>query len=188
MKQYYYIDGEQHGPISLEELKKKNIGRDTLIWYEGMGDWTKASEVEELSSFFQTKEESTFDMKKDEVVFVNERGGGENFNTNSEKNNNKSMFQNPFSFNGRIRRTEYGISFILYIIAANIVSAGVAEGMGILALGYIPLLWFLWAQGAKRCHDLGNSGWWQIIPFYVFWLLFQNGVHGSNSYGENPKS
>lgn len=102
------------------------------------------------------------------------------------------MFNNPFSFDGRIRRTEYGLSFIFYVIAAVIVNAIMASGgrdsgAAIIGLAYIPMLWFLWAQGAKRCHDVGNSGWWQLIPFYVFWLLFQDGVHGANQYGENPK-
>lgn len=32
----------------------------------------------------------------------------------------------------------------------------------------VPYCWFIWAQGAKRCHDRGNSGWYQIIPFYGF--------------------
>jgi len=49
------------------------------------------------------------------------------------------------------------------------------------------LLWFLWAQGAKRCHDLGKNGWWQIIPFYVLLLVFQDGQPGLNKYGFNPK-
>jgi uncharacterized membrane protein YhaH (DUF805 family) len=100
------------------------------------------------------------------------------------------MFKNPFSFEGRIRRTEYGLSFIFYAIAAGIINVIVEESRGdavILGLAYIPMLWFLWAQGAKRCHDVGNSGWWQLIPFYVFWLLFQDGQPGPNQYGENPK-
>lgn len=100
------------------------------------------------------------------------------------------MFKNPFSFEGRIRRTEYGISIIIYAICATILNAIVEASNGdasILLFAYIPLLWFLWAQGAKRCHDVGNSGWWQLIPLYGFWLLFQDGQYGSNQYGENPK-
>jgi len=99
------------------------------------------------------------------------------------------MFKNPFSFEGRIRRTEYGVSFIIYAVIAVIVNAIISSSSdaAILGIAYIPMLWFLWAQGAKRCHDLGNNGWWQIIPFYALWLLFQDGQHGSNQYGENPK-
>jgi uncharacterized membrane protein YhaH (DUF805 family) len=43
------------------------------------------------------------------------------------------------------------------------------------------------AQGAKRCHDRGNSGIWQIIPFYGLWMLFADGDLGRNEYGANPK-
>jgi uncharacterized membrane protein YhaH (DUF805 family) len=99
------------------------------------------------------------------------------------------MFKNPFSFDGRIRRTEYGVSFIIYVVIAVIVNAIIesSHDAAILGLAYIPMLWFLWAQGAKRCHDVGNNGWWQIIPFYALWLLFQDGQPGTNKYGENPK-
>lgn len=54
-------------------------------------------------------------------------------------------------------------------------------------LVYIPLIWFLIAQGAKRSHDRGNSGWYQIIPFYGLWLLFADSESGKNEYGLNPK-
>lgn len=77
------------------------------------------------------------------------------------------MFKNPFSFEGRIRRTEYGISLIIYAVCATLIGIIIDESYGelaFLAFAYIPMLWFLWAQGAKRCHDLGNSGWWQLIP------------------------
>jgi uncharacterized membrane protein YhaH (DUF805 family) len=99
------------------------------------------------------------------------------------------MFNNPFSFDGRIRRTEYGLSMILYFVAYAILFAVVASDrdFSILFIAMIPMLWFLWAQGAKRCHDLGNSGWWQLIPFYPLWLIFQDGQIGVNQYGENPK-
>jgi uncharacterized membrane protein YhaH (DUF805 family) len=107
------------------------------------------------------------------------------------------MFKNPFSFEGRIRRTEYGLSFIIFVVARVIITFIAAAmstnsydnsgAVGIAFIFSIPLLWLLWAQGAKRCHDVGNSGWWQLIPFYALWLLFQDGQPGSNQYGDNPK-
>jgi uncharacterized membrane protein YhaH (DUF805 family) len=104
------------------------------------------------------------------------------------------MFKNVFSFQGRIRRMEYGISYLIYMVfsvIADLISeyyipnADVSR-MFILLL-YIPLIWFMLAQGSKRCHDRGNSGWYQIIPFYAFWMLFADGDIGPNEYGDNPK-
>lgn len=110
------------------------------------------------------------------------------------------MFKAPFSFEGRIRRTEYGLSLIIYsfylVFIQLIIGAGSSSSYdsnnGAAAFLYlillIPGLIFLWAQAAKRCHDVGNSGWWQLIPFYGLWLLFQDGDAGANTYGVNPKS
>jgi uncharacterized membrane protein YhaH (DUF805 family) len=101
------------------------------------------------------------------------------------------MFKSPFSFTGRIRRMEYGITFIIYLIFYAFMmfgmdAAGAAGGIVFLVL-LVPVIWFLWAQGAKRCHDVGRSGWWQIVPFYFFVLLFQDGDPNRNEYGSNPK-
>lgn len=101
------------------------------------------------------------------------------------------MFRRPFSFKGRIRRLEYGLSYIVaWIYAAfasvmNELSGGGTDASVILWL--IPFYWFLFAQGAKRCHDRGNSGWYQLIPFYGLWLLFGDSDKGDNEYGPNPK-
>ena len=106
---------------------------------------------------------------------------------------NKGMFNKPFSFKGRIRRLEYGISFIVYFIWYMIIeiaskTPNLSQGAAILILiSIIPVIWFLWAQGCKRCHDRGNSGWYQIIPFYFIVLLFGDGEPGNNDYGTNPK-
>lgn len=99
------------------------------------------------------------------------------------------MFQSPFSFEGRIRRSEFGISLIIYSVCYAIaMEISTSKSGAVLAIiMYIPMLWFLWAQGAKRCHDLGKSGFWQIIPFYVLWMLFEDGQLGQNEFGENPK-
>jgi len=110
----------------------------------------------------------------------------------------KKMFAAPFSFTGRIRRSEYGISCILgffymyavmfvLIVATNMNMNAEAVTLLYLAL-YFPYLWFILAQGAKRCHDRNHSGWYQIIPFYKLWMLFAGGDYGRNDYGESPKN
>jgi uncharacterized membrane protein YhaH (DUF805 family) len=107
--------------------------------------------------------------------------------------NNKRMFSSPFSFEGRIRRTEYCLSFLIYLIWLIIIGESVDGNemsdsfATFLLLSIITIIWFILAQGTKRCHDRNNSGWYQIIPFYVFWLLFAEGDNGANDYGEPPK-
>ncbi len=50
MKQYYYSNGqEQFGPFSFENLKEKNITEETLIWFEGLEEWTSAKNIKEIA-------------------------------------------------------------------------------------------------------------------------------------------
>jgi uncharacterized membrane protein YhaH (DUF805 family) len=104
------------------------------------------------------------------------------------------MFGNAFSPYGRIRRLEYGLSYLAYFLGLIILQLvfGTNDNNNVLvALFYLVFFsiwtWFLLAQGTKRCHDRGNSGWYQFIPFYAFWMLFANGDDGENAYGPNPK-
>jgi len=49
VKRYYYADNtEPKGPFSQEELLIYPIKPDTLIWYEGLKDWTPARELPEF--------------------------------------------------------------------------------------------------------------------------------------------
>jgi serine/threonine protein kinase len=89
----------------------------------------------------------------------------------------KKMFSKPFSFNGRIRRTEYGLSIIISA-TINLITLGI---------GILLTLPYMLAQGAKRCHDLGKSGWYQLIPFFGIWMLFVEGSVDENKYGPSPK-
>lgn len=90
------------------------------------------------------------------------------------------MLKQLFSFNGRIGRFEYRTTFILYffnnwlfILVDEQQHAGLFAF--ILALLILPFSWILLAQGAKRCHDFGVNGWYQIIPFYFLIMLFRKG-------------
>ena len=180
--QYYYtIDGKQFGPYGLSILLSK-IDSTTLVWREGI-EWTNASNIEELKKFFNKKND----------IPVNSTSFQSSIRENEEEFispiQNK-MFAAPFSFDGRIRRTEYCISIIafyfLYLALAAILFKG-RTSTGIFGLAYIPLIWFSLAQGAKRCHDRNNSGWFQLIPFYIFWMLFAEGDSDSNNFGNSPK-
>ena len=101
------------------------------------------------------------------------------------------MFKNPFFFSGRITRTEFCISAIIYWFATGSLSLVIQSGNihPILAflIFYIPLGWFLCEKGTKRCHDRGNVCWYQLIPGYFIWMMFAKGEIGPNEYGLNPK-
>lgn len=108
------------------------------------------------------------------------------------------MFQNIFSFEGRIRRLEYGLSFLIYLVYVVVITnlllvlnlidlTGNQKNDMIQILALLPGIWFTITQSAKRCHDVGRSGWWQLVPFYGIVLLFIDGDIGGNEYGPNPK-
>lgn len=109
------------------------------------------------------------------------------------------MFKDPFSFKGRIRRKEYALTILLYLVyifGISVFAYQLNENLGLeepyfIIFNYalfIPAYYFLLAQGAKRCHDLGKNGWYQIIPLYGFVMLFADGESEKNVYGEDPKS
>jgi uncharacterized membrane protein YhaH (DUF805 family) len=101
------------------------------------------------------------------------------------------MFKNPLSFAGRIRRTESALSILIFY-------AGICIGVSLIDVQpnnrellaffiLLPLYAFLIAQRTKRCHDRGNSGWFQVIPLYGLWMLFADSESGFNRFGPNPK-
>ena len=54
MNYYIFVNNEQQGPYTLEELRARHIASDTLVWREGMAQWTAAWQVDELRQLFQT--------------------------------------------------------------------------------------------------------------------------------------
>ncbi|MFC2760498.1 GYF domain-containing protein [Hallella multisaccharivorax] len=52
MKYFIIVNNAQQGPYDLEELRMRQISSDTLVWAEGMADWTPAWKVEELKPLF----------------------------------------------------------------------------------------------------------------------------------------
>jgi uncharacterized membrane protein YhaH (DUF805 family) len=100
-------------------------------------------------------------------------------------------FKKIISFKGRISQREYGLTMLIY--CAYCFSLGFFDRLAffdsydLVPPLFIPALWIINSQGAKRCHDLGHSGWHQLIPLYVFCLLLGGSDYGENKYGLNPK-
>lgn len=56
MKKYFYSDGKQkHGPLSFEELLNEDISKQTLIWFDGLDDWTLAGELDEMKAILEVQ-------------------------------------------------------------------------------------------------------------------------------------
>lgn len=54
MKKYFYTDGTNNfGPFTLEELREKNISRETKVWFQELGEWKPAGSVPELDEIFR---------------------------------------------------------------------------------------------------------------------------------------
>ena len=52
MKYFIIVNDAQQGPYTVEELRQRNITSETLVWAEGMAQWTPAWQVEELRQLF----------------------------------------------------------------------------------------------------------------------------------------
>lgn len=105
------------------------------------------------------------------------------------------MFSRPFSFEGRIRRTELWLTCAIIGVCNGIfrlLQYNLSEDSAVIisvlfVIVYLILTYLNIAQACKRCHDLGKSGWFQLIPFYGLVLLFVPGEKGPNRYGPSPK-
>ena len=74
MKEYFYSDGiEQKGPVSFDELKKIGITQDTLIWFEEMSDWDRASNIPEFKEILNDKNQQDSDISDYKTIETRKR-------------------------------------------------------------------------------------------------------------------
>ncbi len=120
---------------------------------------------------------------------------------------NNSIAHVWFSFQGRIGRSTYWLFYFLpmfvLMIVANVLDPVLGtvhmtqSGVPIGIIGSVFGLFSIWpllAAGAKRCHDRGRSGWFQLIYliplfgglFMFIYLGFLKGTDGPNRFGPDP--
>lgn len=107
-------------------------------------------------------------------------------------------------FDGRARRSEFWF-FILFTAIVSAVGGALDAIFGIRSDTYggtgpiqglfqLILLVPTLAAGARRLHDTGRSGWWQllglipVVGWIILVVLFAQDGQPANQYGPNPKS
>jgi uncharacterized membrane protein YhaH (DUF805 family) len=100
------------------------------------------------------------------------------------------------NFEGRNTRTQYWM-FILFYVIFYIACGIVDKVLGTVFVSAIYALVLLipsLAAAARRLHDTGRSGWWQLIglipllgAIVLIVFLVQDSEAGDNAYGANPK-
>lgn len=101
----------------------------------------------------------------------------------------------PFSFKGRIGRLQlilsYVVGFVVWFASFLLFDIEHSDGNGGVILLFlactVAFFWFLYAQCAKRCHDLGKSGAWMFVPFWNILLFFAEGEKKDNQYGQGTE-
>ncbi|CAD0001927.1 DUF805 domain-containing protein [Flavobacterium chungangense] len=104
----------------------------------------------------------------------------------------KVVFENYANFNGRARRKEYWMFFLMHIIivfvlafVAGLISPALMIIINIYSLAVlVPII----GVGVRRMHDVGKSGWFILIPIYSLILACTEGDKGTNEYGPDPKN
>ena len=111
-------------------------------------------------------------------------------------------------FKGRARRKEFWM-FTLFYIIFSIALAILDELLGttvsldrqdIFTLGWFETIYYLatfvpaLAVSFRRLHDIGKSGWWNLLVFIplVGWIILivwccRDSQAAENKYGANPK-
>lgn len=90
-----------------------------------------------------------------------------------------------------------GIIFPFVVAGFGYHSSDISETFGALAviggfIAFIALILILIVSlhglsvSVRRMHDVGKSGWWVLVPFASFFLLFKKSDEEWNIYGEPP--
>ncbi len=98
--EFFIIDrnGQQAGPFSFDQLVQKGISPETLVWKQGMADWTPAWKVEELKAVLEAiraNQQQNYQKAQQEAYqqgFQQGAAMNSNFQQQPKKNKKKSHF------------------------------------------------------------------------------------------------
>jgi len=110
----------------------------------------------------------------------------------------KRAYKNYANFQGRDTREQYWMFYLFYMIIIIVLSVideligtdGLFSSLFLLA-SIIPSI----AITTRRLHDIGKSGWWQLIllvpiigAIVIIVFLAKKGMIGDNQFGVDPQA
>jgi uncharacterized membrane protein YhaH (DUF805 family) len=104
------------------------------------------------------------------------------------------VLSNYTNFEGRARRKEYWMFFLISLIISVILQVldftffGMDNELNPISTIYsLAVLLPNIAVSIRRMHDQNKSGWYILIPIYNIVLFATEGDSGENDYGSDPK-
>ena len=101
-----------------------------------------------------------------------------------------SLFKNYLKFSGRTPRSGYWYAYLFFSILSATIFIIDLKLIGTVL--YLITGFPFYALSARRLHDVGKSGWWQLIQItgigcipYIYWMC-KKGTKGHNRFGSDP--
>lgn len=209
MKYYLNTNGQQGGPFELSELLINGLTPQSYVWNETMTNWAPAMQVPEVAALLQQQQpappafnqqppippqpeapqQPQYGYQQPQYGYQQPQQPQYGYQPQQKSMDFgeaiKVCFNKFANFEGRARRSEYWW-FILFVNLVSMVTCGIAS-----IVFLVPVI----AVTARRLHDIGRSGWWQLISFVplagaillLIWTV-QDSTPGNNEYGPNPKA
>ncbi|MBU3659965.1 MAG: DUF805 domain-containing protein [Flavobacteriales bacterium] len=104
------------------------------------------------------------------------------------------VLRNYTNFEGRARRQEFWMFFLINLIISAILQVidftfyGIENDLNPISTIYsLAVLLPNIGVCIRRMHDINKSGWYMLIPVYNIFLFATEGDSGENQYGSDPK-
>jgi len=95
-----------------------------------------------------------------------------------------SSFRNYANFDGRARRRELWFFYLFYFICyAGFAAINETLSTMVILVFFLPII----AVNSRRMHDVGDSGWMQVIPIYNIVRYCTDSEPRDNKYGSKVK-